>query len=158
MSEKLYFTARGLEKIRQEIKELEKQLQNLQSQTAHVAEVGGDQWHDNAAYDSLVIDIRGVDRRLSNAHQNLNMATIAETPTDFDKVVIGTKVKITRNGKEDTWNIVGFGESDPDRNMLAYNTPLASLIMRKNKGEVVHGVIAGKQTEIKILDIMKGDE
>lgn len=158
MNERFYFTHRGLVKLRREIEELEKKLQDLQSQTAHVAEVGGDQWHDNAAYEPLVIDIRGLDRRLAGAHQALNRATLVEPPTSFDKVTIGTRVKIVRDGEEMTWEIVGFGESDPDRDMLAYNTPLASLIMGKRKGEVVSGTIAGRQTEIEVLEITKGGE
>lgn len=158
MSGKFYFTRRGLVKLHKEIEELEKKLQDLQSQTAHVAEVGGDQWHDNAAYESLVIDIRGMDRRLADVHQILNRATLVEPPTNFDKVTIGTRVKMVRDGEEMTWEIVGFGESDPDRDMLAYNTPLASLIMGKRKGEVVTGTIAGRQTEIEVLEITKGGE
>lgn len=156
MSGKLYFTKRGLEKIRDEIQDLERKLQGLQSQTTHVTEVGGNQWHDNAAYESLVIDIRGMDRRLVDAHQALNRATIVDPPTCFDEVVIGTRVKIIRDGEEMTWEIVGFGESDPALNMLAYNTPLASLIMGKRRGEVATGMIAGRKTEIKILEITKG--
>lgn len=156
MNGKFYFTRRGLTKLCQEIEKLEKKLRELQLQTAHVAEVGGDQWHDNASYDLLVIDLRGMDRRLSDAHRCLNQAILVESPTDFEKVTIGTCVKIVRDGEEITWEIVGFGESDPDRNMLAYNTPLASLIMGKRRGEVVSGAIAGRQTEIEILEISKG--
>lgn len=158
MNGRFYFTRRGLAKLRREIKGLEKKLQDLQSQTAHAAEVGGDQWHDNAAYESLVIDIRGIDRRLADAYQVLNRATLVEPPASLDRVTIGTKVKIVRDGEEMTWEIVGFGESDPDHGMLAYNTPLASLIMGKRKGEVVSGTIAGRQTEIEVLEIMKGGE
>ena len=158
MNGKFYFTRRGLAKLHKAIEELEKKLQDLQSQTAHVAEVGGDQWHDNASYDLLVIDIRGMDRRLSDAHQALNNAILVEPPTNFDKVTIGTRIKIVRDGEEVTWNIVGFGESDPDNDMLAYNTPLASLIMGKRKGEVITGTIAGRKTEIEILEITKGGE
>lgn len=158
MDSRLYFTRRGLKKLHDEIQALEKKLQDLQSQTAHVAEVGGDQWHDNAAYESLVIDIRGIDRRLFDAHQVLNNAVLVEMPTNFDEVTIGTRVKIVYDGEEMTWEIVGFGESDPDNNMLAYNTPLASLIMGKKKGEVVTGMIAGRKTNIEILEIMKGGE
>jgi hypothetical protein len=44
----------------------------------------------------------------------------------------------------------------PDNGMIAYNTPLASLIMGKQKGEVVIGIIAGKKTKIEILEITKG--
>lgn len=158
MNGKFYFTRRGIKKLLKEIEELEKKLQDLQAQTAHVAEVGGDQWHDNASYDLLVIDIRGMDRRLSDAHQALNSAILVESPTNFDKVTIGTRVKIVRDGEEMTWEIVGFGESDPDNDMLAYNTPLALLIMGKRKGEVVTGTIAGRTTEIEILEITKGGE
>src|SRR3989338_10908676 len=99
-----------------------------------------------------------MDRRLSDAHQCLNQAMLVEPPTNFDRVTIGTRVKIVRDGQEAMWDIVGFGESDPDHNMLAYNTPLAILIMGKRKGEVVSGTIAGRQTEIEILDITKGGE
>ncbi len=158
MSGKFYFTRRGINKLLKEVEELEKKLQDLQAQTAHVAEVGGDQWHDNASYELLVIDIRGMDRRLSDARQALNNATLVEVPSSFDKVTIGTRVRIIRDGEEMTWEIVGFGESDPDNNMLAYNTPLASLVMGKQKGEVVVGTIAGRQTEIEILEITGGGE
>ena len=156
MNGKFYFTRRGLTKLHKEIEELEKRLQYLQSQTAHVAEVGGNQWHDNAAYESLIIDIRGMDRRLADAHQSFNRAVLVESPANFDKVTIGTRVKIVRDGQETTWEIVGFGESDPDCGMLAYNTPLASLIIGKCKGEVVRGTIADRQTEIEISEITKG--
>jgi transcription elongation factor GreA len=156
MNGKFYFTRRGLAKLHNEIEQLEDKLKKLQSQTAYVAEVSGDQYHDNASYEMLTIDIRGMDRRLSDAHQCLNQAILTEPPMNFDKVTIGTCVKIVRDGDETTWEIVGFGESDPDRKMLAYNTPLASLVMGKRKGEVVSGVIAGRKTEIEILEISKG--
>jgi transcription elongation factor GreA len=156
MNKKFYFTRRGLTKLHKEIEELEKKIQELQSQTAYVAEVGGDQYHDNASYEMLVIDIRGMDRRLSDAHRCLNQAILVEPPVSFNKVTIGARVRIVRDGEEITWEIVGFGESDPDRNMLAYNTPLASLIIGKHKGEVVDGIIAGRQTEIEVLEISKG--
>ena len=153
-----YFTRRGLQKLHSEIAELEKKLQDLQSQTAQTAETGGNQWHDNASYESLVIDIRGMDWRLSEAHQALNGAILVEPPTSFDQVFIGTRVKIVHDGKEVVWEIVGFGESDPDHEMVAYNTPLASLIMGKCKGEVVSGAIAGRRTRIEILEISKGGD
>lgn len=158
MNGKFYFTRRGLAKLYREIEKLEKKLQDLQSQTAHIAEVGGDQWHDNASYDILVIDIRGMDYRLSDAHQALNNAILVDPPISLYRVAIGTCVKIVRDGEEMTWEIVGFGESDPDNDMLAYNTPLASLIMGKRRGEVITGTIAGRKTEIEILEITKGGE
>ena len=156
MDARLYFTRHGLTKLQREIKKLERNLQNLQSQTAYVAEVGGNQYHDNASYEMLVIDIRGIDSRLTTAHKCLNQAVLIEPPTSFENVAIGTRTKIVRDGEETTWEIVGFGESDPDRCMLAYNAPLAFLIIGKHKGEIISGTIAGRKTEIEILEISKG--
>ncbi|MEK7527283.1 MAG: GreA/GreB family elongation factor [Patescibacteria group bacterium] len=156
MNQKLYFTRRGWNKLQREKDELNKKLNRLQAQTAYVAEVGGDQYHDNASYDLLVIDIRGVDWRLTEAHCCLNQAVIVEPPSNADRVVIGTRVKIMRDGEETTWEIVGFGESDSDRGLLAYNTPVASLLMGKREGAVISDTIAGRKTKIEIIEISKG--
>ncbi len=158
MNGKLYFTRQGLAKLQKETEELEARLKELQAQTAHVAEVGGDLWHDNASYDLLVIDIRGMDRRVSDAHQQLSQAVLIEPPTDFDRVAVGTRVRIMQDQEEMTLEIVGFGESDPDHDKLAYNTPLALAIMGKQKGEVISRTGAGKRIEIRILEISKGGE
>lgn len=157
MSEKLYFTKHGLSMLRREVEMLEKELRALQSQTAYVAEVGGNQYHDNSSYELLVVDLRGIDWRLTNAHHRLNHAVAVDTPTTTDIVSIGTRVKITQDGKDITWDIVGFGESDPNRGLLAYNTPIASLIIGRQVGEIISGSISGKYTEIEILEISIGE-
>lgn len=156
MEDKVYFTRRGLSKLHKEIKELEANLQRLQSQVSYVSDVGGDKDHDNASYEMLVIDIRGVNHRIASAYENLNKATLVDSPTNLNRVNIGTCVKVIQDGKEKIWNIVGFGESDPNSGMLAYNTPLASLIMGKEEGDTVIADIAGKKTKIEVLEISKG--
>jgi transcription elongation factor GreA len=155
---KYYFTKKGLKKLQDEIEALTKKLTGLQAQTAHVAEVGGDQYHDNSSYEMLVIDIRGIDHRISMAYQCLNRAVVVETPTSVEKVAIGTLVTILRDGGEVTWEIAGFGESDPVRKIIAYNTPLAAMLIGRRKGDIVEGIVAGKQAEIEILNIILGGE
>ena len=157
MSTVLYFTRRGLKKLQEEVHRLERKLREIQAQTGEAAETGGNQWHDNASYESLVIETRAVDRQLSDAHDALNRARIFDPPANFNKVTIGTNVRILKNGKEMLWKIVGYGESDPSQGMLAYNTPLALMIMRKEEGDVVSGTIAEQLVEIEILEIMAGE-
>lgn len=143
---------------RRRIAELEEKLQNLQSQTALVAEVGGNQWHDNASYDLLVIDIRGVDHRLSEAHRVLNQAEFVEPPRDADRVRIGTKAQISVSGERQIWVIAGYGESDPDNGFIAYNTPLAQCIVGRRTGETTIGEIGGKRVAIEIIEISLAGE
>lgn len=158
MSEKIYFTKRGLNKLINEIDELTNRLKNLQAQTAHAADVGGNQYHDNASYEMLVVDIRGDNWRLNQAHKCLNKAVLVDPPTNIDRVRIGTRVKLLKDGKFVIWEIVGFGESNPNEMLIAYNTPIAALIMGKSVGDTVSGVIAGKMTDIEVVEISKGEE
>lgn len=150
----LLFTQEGLKKLRERIAQLENAIQHLESQTSHVADVGGNQWHDNASYDALLIDIRGADFRLREAHKELNQAQIAPEP-DGTKVAIGVTVRIDFSGDEEEWLVGGHGESDPDSNIIAYDTPLAMLILDKSQGEMVSGNIGGRKVEIRIIEIKK---
>jgi len=158
MSEILFFTKKGLDGLIAKIAEFEKRLKHLQSQTAYVAEVGGDQYHDNASYELLVIDIRGADWRLRDAYQQLNQAVVFDPPSKIDVVSIGTRVTIMRDNKIAIFDIVGFGESDPKRNRIAYNAPLAILLINRSVGEKIVGVIAGKQVTIVIINISLQDD
>lgn len=150
---KLYFTKRGYIKLRDEIEAVEKQLKDTQGQTAEVAELGGDQWHDNAGYDQLVIDIRGLDKRLSQMHETLSNAVVIPAAKNAENVAIGTQIRVIRDNQETILSILGYGESDPQLGVLAYNTPLAKLLMGKKKGEKIKGNIGDKPTEIEILEI-----
>lgn len=149
-----YFTRKGFESFREEIQRLEKDLQDLQIQVAHVAEVGGDQYHDNSSYELLDINIRGADKRLSDAHKIMNNSRIVDNARNIDCVAIGTIVTISIDDKEEqSWLIGGYGESDPKKNIIAYNAPLAKIIMRKKKGDDVKGSIGGREVSIEIIDI-----
>lgn len=153
MSEYLYFTEKGIKKLRDEISELEKKLTKVQHRTAEAAETGGNQWHDNADYEQITIDVRGLDKRIVDARKLLNKAKIISAPISTEKVAIGTGVEILFNGNPQKWIIGGFGESDPALKVVAYNTPLAQLLLRKMVGEISNGKIGGKEAEIKIIDI-----
>lgn len=154
MSGQCLFTRQGLQILRERIDALEAELQKLQSQVAHAAEVGGNQYHDNASYELLEIDIRGVDHQLSEAHRTFNRAVLVDAPKNNSRVAIGTKVVMSVNGEMQEWLIGGYGESDPDRSIIAYNAPLAELIMGKRKGEIAEGNIGGRGVQIKIGEIL----
>lgn len=152
MAEKLYFTAPGLDKMREQAEELEQKLRNLEAQISEAAEVGGNQWHDNFSYEQLTQQIRAMDQRLRDVRRLLNQAVLAER-ADGSVVTIGTKVKIDFGGEKEEWFVGGFGESDPDNNIIAYNTPLAQLLLGKKVEEKTSGHLGNKKVEITILGI-----
>lgn len=152
MTEILYFTPAGVAKMRRKAEELEQWLQKLESQISEAAETGGNQWHDNFAYEQLTREIATTDRQLVDIHQTINRTVMTEKPTGR-VVAIGVKAKIRFNGEEEEWEIGGFGESDPDNGIIAYNTPLARLIMGKAATEQVQGQIGENKVTIEIVAI-----
>ena len=158
IDDQILFTPLGMNLYREKIEELDDELKKLQAETAYIAEVGGDQYHDNASYESLVIDIRGLDWRISEMHKILNKSVIISHVVKDGKVRIGSIVKVIYWGKEACLHIVGYGESDPKQNKIAYDAPLAALIMGKEEDDIVSGLIAGKKVEIEILEITYNEE
>ncbi len=150
--ETFYFTPRSLGMMRHQATKLHEEINEKESQLGDAASVGGDAWHDNFSFEQLTAQIRGLSKRLSDMNALLNKATLAPRPTG-SVVAIGTRVKIAFNGDEEEWFIGGYGESDPENFIIAYNTPLASLILGKSPGETVKGLVGNREAEIKIISI-----
>jgi len=132
---RIYFTQKGMDKFMFKIQREEKKLKDMYGRLAELAEVGGDQYHDNFSYEQQMMDIRMLDRQLAAWKSLLPQASVVEPAKNPTTVCIGAKIIITRNGMEESWEIVGYDESDPDHGKLAYNTPLAQPIIGKKVGE-----------------------
>lgn len=149
----LLFTPSGFKKMRERADALEQQIRDLESQLSSAAETGGNQWHDNFSYEQLTQQIRMHSQRLCELHRELRQARII-APSSDDTVGIGKRVIICFVGDDpETWTIVGHGESNPDRNLIAYNTPLAALLIGKKTGEKASGEIGGRRVEIEVIEV-----
>ncbi len=65
----------------------------------------------------------------------LTSAQIAPAPSG-DRVAIGTRVTITRDGRSRTFEIVGHDESDPGSDRIAFSSPLARVLLGAEVGDV----------------------
>lgn len=153
MTERRYITKRDHLQLLERIRETEKRLREKQSQVDDTSSVGGNAWHDNAGYDNLVIEIRGINERLNKLHTALNSLIVAEAPTSVEKVVIGVDVVLEINGGQESWSIVGYDSGDIDENRLAYNTPLAKAILGLRVGDTTKVHRGGHLVSIKIVKI-----
>lgn len=154
MNTKIYFTRKGYENARARIDNLEARLRELQAGVGDAAETGGNQWHDNAAYEQLVIDIRGVDALLRAEHEALNNAEIIDPHKSSTTVSVGSTVTLRfENGDVEKFEIAGHGESDAEQSIIAYNTPLALILLGGTQGSVRRGKIGPKIREVTIISI-----
>ena len=72
-------------------------------------------------------------------------------PSSGDTVAFGSKITITRKGREQTFRIVGVDEADPARGLISFRSPLASAVM----GARINDVIEANQplSDIAVLSI-----
>ncbi len=152
---KIYFTQKGIDLFLQKIKRDEDVISEMSSRLGYLAEVGGDQYHDNFSYEQQTMELRMLSGKINKDYKVLEKAFIVKDSDNRDKrsVFIGATVKIEFNQDIQSWNILGYGESDPKNHKVAYNTPLGSALMGKKINDVFDYNINSRNVKIKILRI-----
>jgi transcription elongation GreA/GreB family factor len=64
-------------------------------------------------------------------------AQVAEQKRSGTTVEFGSTVRISRDGEEQTYRIVGADEADPADGALSHNAPLARALLGKSKGDEI---------------------
>ena len=77
--------------------------------------------------------------RKSELEKFINRArVIAANEVKTDKVNVGTKVTLKKaSGASTVYTILGAGDSDPKKNIVSYQTPLAQAMLGRTVGESV---------------------
>ncbi len=152
--EKIYFTKAGYNKFQEKIKKEEEKIAEMSSRLGYLAEVGGDQYHDNFSYEQQTMELRMLTNKILKDKEIINKAIIIDNQLtrDPNKVYIGSIVTIEME-KEIKWQIVGYGESDPKNYKLAYNTPLGTALMGKHVNDIFDYKIGSKTYTICIKKI-----
>lgn len=129
-------TLKGVEKLKFDIERYKKRLIGVRQKKGNAAEVGGDVWHDNSALEELEHQERILMREIFELNNTLRKAEIVDNKLGDNKVSIGSKVKITflDDNSSAEFTIAGHGESDPENNIISYDSPLGAALYGKNIG------------------------
>jgi len=74
-------------------------------------------------------------------------------PTSDGTVAFGSTVTIERNGRTQTFRIVGVDETDAAKGLISFHAPLAAAVMGSREGDIVE---AGESLdEIRVLLVAK---
>ena len=138
-----YITKEGAERLKQRLLDLQQERRLL-----------GDQL--------VKSNIPTVQKRLDLECQKLQSilesATIAEPPSDQEKIALGAWVRLRdKEGAEETYQIVGLEEADPDEGRISSASPLARALLNRRVGEKVHFQIPAGKRELTILSVRYGD-
>ena len=146
-----YFTKEGLQKLKDELKELKTtEMKRIVKLIAEAAAFGD--LKENAAYHearNMKSFLLGRIEQLENA---INEAIIVEKK-DSEKVQVGSQIEILFNGKEEKYAIVAPTEADILKNKISYASPLGMQLMNRGAGDSFDYEINGKKIKIKVLKV-----
>ena len=98
--------------------------------------------------------IRRIEAALQRIQQTLNSVIIAEPPADSDKVGFGASVHIRyQNGEEETYEIVGPDEAEPDQSRISVISPLAQALVNSKAGDTVRFKSPAGDQELRVLAV-----
>ncbi len=82
----------------------------------------------------------------------IKLADISDASSS-DRVVIGSKVKVTNKSSETVFQIVGDYEANPLEKKISQYSPLGKVLMGKQKGDLVIFEAPKGKVEYKIIEI-----
>ena len=155
MSEISYYTAEGLQKLKDELNELKtKGRADMARQIAEARDKGD--LSENAEYDAAK-DAQGhMEAKIAKLEEVVgNARVIDETSIDTSKVSILSKVKIKnlKMGATVTYTLVAEKEADLKAGKISVKSPIGKGLLGKKKGEKVDISTPGGVMAFEILDI-----
>ncbi len=140
-----YITKEGLERMKEELRELKTVKKREVAGRIERAKELGD-LSENAEYADAKDEMAFIEGRILELGDYLNRAVVIERGTG-GAVQVGCTVTMRNGGAEKTYTIVGANEADPVKGLISNETPLARALLGKAVGDTVEVTVpAGKVT------------
>ena len=156
MSKKVPITARGAEKLREELARLKGVERPRIIAAIAEARAHGD-LKENAEYHAAREQQSFVEGRIKEIEGKLSHAHIVDVTriTASGKVVFGCTVELMDEDTEETivYQIVGEDEADIKVGMISVNSPIARALIAKMEGDVVSVTVPGGERSLEIVEV-----
>jgi transcription elongation factor GreA len=151
-----YLTETGYKRLKEEIERLDKLIKGDIAREIATARGHGD-LKENAEYAAAKEKQAQVANKLRQLQERFSGANVVrkEELLPADTVTFGKRVTIKNleSGSERQCTILGEGETDPNKGIIAYQSPLASALIGHKQGEVVDVQLPRGLTKFEILGV-----
>ncbi len=157
MANTTILTKEGYDKLWAEYRELVDVKRGEASEKIKVAREYGD-LSENAEYDAAKEEQAMIEARIKVLESQLsNYEIIDNSKISNDVVSIGSFVKVLdmEFEEEEVYQIVGSTDADINVNRISNNSPMATALLGKKKGDVVRVATPQTTFEVKILLVSK---
>ncbi|MDP4268009.1 MAG: transcription elongation factor GreA [Bacteroidota bacterium] len=152
-----YYTAEGLQKLKDELNHLITVERPSISQQIAEARDKGD-LSENAEYDAARHAQALLELKISKLEQVVSEARIIdESKIDTSKVLLLSKVKVKNlnNDKIFTYSIVPESEADIKQWKISVNSPIAKGLLGKEIGQIAEIAVPAGKIKLEILEISR---
>ena len=157
MSEIVYYTEEGLEKLRNELDHLKTtERTNVARQISEARDKGD--LSENAEYDAAKEAQGLLEAKIAKMESELAKARILdESQIDTSKVLIMSKVTIknVQNGTNMTYVIVPESEADLKTKKISVSSPISKGLLGKKVGEIAEIQVPNGLMKFEIVDISR---
>jgi transcription elongation factor GreA len=158
MSNYIYLTKSGYEKLRAELEELKTTGRAEAARAIAEARAQGD-LSENAEYDAAKEAQGMLEMRISELETLLSNARILdESQVDTSQVAIFSNVTIRnlKTGKQLTYKLVSETEADIKQMKISVSSPIGAGLLGKKRGEIARVATPAGVLEFEVLDISIG--
>ncbi len=148
------YTQEGFKKLQEEYEYLTKvRMEEIKVAIAEARSFGD--LSENAEYDEAKNEQTKCFTRIKELEELIQHAIVVEE-SDNGTIGLGSSVRLTRDGIECEYKIVGSNEADPFENKISDRSAVGAALIGKKKDDVVYATTnKGKVIEIKILDVYR---
>jgi len=149
-------TARGAEKLREELKRLKSVDRPAVITAIAEARAHGD-LKENAEYHAAKEQQGFIEGRIKEIESKLSRAEIIDVTrvTADGRVVFGATVDLLEenDGSEITYQIVGEDEADIGAGLISYTSPIARALIGQNEGDVITFAAPDGEKQFEIIEV-----
>ncbi len=150
-----YFTEKGFQKLKEETDKLERFIKHDIAKEIGTAREHGD-LKENAEYEAAKNKQANYMAKLGQLQQRFaNARIIRKEDLPPDTISLGKHIKIREigSGEVDEYTILGEGETDIDKGIISYQSPLAKALINHKKGDIVEAQLPVGIKKYEILEI-----
>jgi transcription elongation factor GreA len=148
-------TREGLERLREELRELKEQRRPAISAALAEARSHGD-IRENAGYDAAKHDQAMTEKRIADLESLLRLAVVIEESNGASDVVrAGSTVVVEVEGDEERYTIVGAIEAKPTQGRISNESPVGRALLGRQAGDETFVDAPHGRLRLKILRIEK---
>lgn len=151
MKKEILMTSEGLEKLKNELKELVSvRRPDVVSRIKTAKELGD--LSENAEYASAKEDQSFIEGRIEELEQMIKYGKVVSSAKS-GTISIGTKIKVEIEGETDDFEIVGPAESDPEHGRISIDSPVGQAVLGHKKGDSVDVQTPDGSVKYKIIAV-----